>query len=189
MKYYLTKENLATWVRQWRNSLPRFSEREWLKVFPQAEPVVRQKIREYEKQLKALGSEIYNDLLRIYKLSTTADEFSVWFVEKVIEVFKGEKLEWLVKNIQRLKWGLAKKKRGVITDEQIRRAKEYPFENLIESKRSFAYCPFHPDKRHPNFYIKNNFGHCFACGWSGDAIKFVMEKNGVDFKTAVKYLS
>lgn len=184
----MTPKNLSNWETEWRKGQLRLSEKDWLKVFPQAKPVAKQLIKEYENQVKTLSLEIYSDLLRTYKLSAAADEFSVWFTEKVIEIWRGSKLEWLVKNIQRLKWGLTKERPGVITNEQIRRAKDFPFEKLIESKRNFALCPFHPDK-HPSFYIKNNFGFCFACGWNGDTIKFLMEKNGLNFKEAVKHLS
>lgn len=77
-----------------------------------------------------------------------------------------------------------------ITDEDIVKAKNYPFENLIEIKRGKAICPFHKEKT-PSFSIhkKENFGYCFGCGKGVDTIAFVMETRNVNFVEAVKLLS
>lgn len=51
-------------------------------------------------------------------------------------------------------------------------------------------CPFHDDK-HPNsFRINAEHGgyKCHACGASGDMIRFVMEREKLDFKAAMTYL-
>lgn len=47
-------------------------------------------------------------------------------------------------------------------------------------------CPFHDDKRPNSFRINAEHGgyKCHACGASGDIIRFVMERDGVDFRTA-----
>ena len=53
-----------------------------------------------------------------------------------------------------------------------------------------ACCPFHHEKT-PSFNINENKGfyHCFGCGESGDAIKFVMKMDGLTFVEAVKKLA
>jgi DNA primase len=51
-------------------------------------------------------------------------------------------------------------------------------------------CPFHGEKT-PSFYVvpdKKMF-HCFGCGVSGDAIKFVMQLEGMSFREAVERLA
>lgn len=50
-------------------------------------------------------------------------------------------------------------------------------------------CPFHADTN-PSFYVIPNKGlcHCFACGWSGDVLDFLMEQEGIDFKSACERL-
>lgn len=53
-----------------------------------------------------------------------------------------------------------------------------------------ACCPFHNEKT-PSFSINSSKGlyHCFGCGESGDAVKFVMKQEGLDFAEAVKKLA
>jgi DNA primase len=51
-------------------------------------------------------------------------------------------------------------------------------------------CPFH-DERTPSFGIDpvQKLYHCFGCGVGGDAIDFVKETEGVDFKGAIELLA
>ena len=51
-------------------------------------------------------------------------------------------------------------------------------------------CPFHGGKN-PNFSVspRRNAYHCFKCGESGDAIRFVREHLGMDFVEAVRYVA
>ncbi|MEP6772408.1 MAG: CHC2 zinc finger domain-containing protein, partial [Polaromonas sp.] len=51
-------------------------------------------------------------------------------------------------------------------------------------------CPFHGEKS-PSFSVSptKQFYHCFGCGVSGDAIKFMTEYGGMTFIEAVKDLS
>ena len=53
-----------------------------------------------------------------------------------------------------------------------------------------ACCPFHHEKT-PSFNINESKGfyHCFGCGESGDAIKFVQKMDGLTFVEAVKKLA
>lgn len=51
-------------------------------------------------------------------------------------------------------------------------------------------CPFHSEKT-PSFTVSSakQFYHCFGCGESGDSITFIMKKENLDFKDAVKFLA
>src|SRR3712207_1853180 len=51
-------------------------------------------------------------------------------------------------------------------------------------------CPFH-EERTPSFGIDpvQKLYHCFGCGVGGDALKFVQETEGVDFKGAIELLA
>ncbi|MGC8893312.1 MAG: DNA primase [candidate division WOR-3 bacterium] len=62
---------------------------------------------------------------------------------------------------------------------------------LVRSGRRLkGLCPFHREKS-PSFYVEPDLGlyHCFGCGASGDAIKFVMETEGMSFPEALDYLA
>lgn len=50
-------------------------------------------------------------------------------------------------------------------------------------------CPFHSE-RSPSFQVNDAKGtyHCFGCGRSGDAITFLIEKEGMRFTEATEYL-
>jgi DNA primase len=51
-------------------------------------------------------------------------------------------------------------------------------------------CPFH-DERSPSFSVDTDKGfyHCFGCGVGGDAFRFVMETEGLDFVGAMESLA
>lgn len=111
-------------------------------------------------------------------------------------LFVGGQIIGAIKTIQKLQGEIIAirtpgKKNGkgrMITDDMIETARQYPYDQLVEVNRNkMAACPFHGDKN-PSFSIKNNFGLCFGCGWRGDTIKFVMEKDGATFADAVRKL-
>jgi DNA primase len=53
-----------------------------------------------------------------------------------------------------------------------------------------ACCPFHNEKT-PSFTVNDDkaFGHCFGCGWHGDAIRWLTDYRGLDFIAAVQELA
>ena len=76
-----------------------------------------------------------------------------------------------------------------VTDAEIERARQYPIENLIESKRGMARCiSGSHDDRNPSMDVRNNFAYCYACGFRADAIEVYQKIHGVKFPEAVKSL-
>lgn len=57
-------------------------------------------------------------------------------------------------------------------------------------------CPFHDDRHAGNFIIRPkhvakypNTWHCFVCDDGGDAVKFLMKKEGLSFPDAIRWLA
>ncbi|MDQ3724454.1 MAG: DNA primase, partial [Actinomycetota bacterium] len=59
-----------------------------------------------------------------------------------------------------------------------------------QGARFTGLCPFH-DERTPSFSVEpqEKLYHCFGCGVGGDVIKFVEEKEGMNFAEAVETLA
>ena len=51
-----------------------------------------------------------------------------------------------------------------------------------------ACCPFHHEKT-PSCIVHPDYFHCFGCGESGDAFKFVMKMEGLSFADAAEKLA
>ena len=51
-------------------------------------------------------------------------------------------------------------------------------------------CPFHNEKT-PSFTVseKKQLFHCFGCGAGGDVVSFIMQKEGLDYPSAMKLLA
>lgn len=72
--------------------------------------------------------------------------------------------------------------------EQIEEASKYPIEHLIKNVRGMALCPFHPDKT-ASMDVRKGFYYCYGCGEYGNAIKFLMKRDGLTFPQAVLKLT
>ena len=82
-----------------------------------------------------------------------------------------------------------KEREGVITPEEIARAKKFPLVDILKiNSAGFSRC-FKHDEKVASLYCKKNFVHCFSCGWTGDTIAILMERDGMNFVEAVKKLS
>jgi DNA primase len=88
---------------------------------------------------------------------------------------------------------------GLYTQESIERVKDaVDMVELVGARsdlrrvgtRWTGLCPFH-DERTPSFSVnaENKLYHCFGCGESGDAIKFVEATEGLDFKETIELLA
>ncbi len=78
---------------------------------------------------------------------------------------------------------------GLITEEEIARAKEYPIKELVAVRGKMTKCLWHNDS-HPSLYIyPDNHGFCFSCKKYADAIDFAMALQNISFVSAVKWLT
>jgi len=107
-------------------------------------------------------------------------------------ILERETLDGLIKIILKLQGEIISLRKSGntrgITEDEIRRAKEYPFTNLHEFKNKMALCPFHSDK-HPSMHLfQDNHVYCFSCARGWDTIAFVMQRDGLSFVEAIKKL-
>ncbi len=59
-------------------------------------------------------------------------------------------------------------------------------------RRYTGFCPFHHNVNTPSFYVfpETQTWHCFgACATGGDVFSFVMRKEGMDFRDALRFLA
>ena len=127
-----------------------------------------------------------------------------WLRELYVLAFRGGAIAWskvlldqanaLLKELRHDRWRLTQmdrpEKSGVISDEMIAAAKQFPFDRLVEFKRDFALCPFHSERVGSlHLYRTANLVHCFgSCRRTWDPVGFLMEKDGLSFRQAVESL-
>jgi hypothetical protein len=163
--------------------------KDWLEIFPEAVEYLEKDLEFQLSRLKLL-QQIYSiqlDINRIKKLNQVDADFA----EALTDAFDGKDVEDCEKRIKEINRYIYKEipNSNRISQQDIDRAKEYPFENLLDFKKCLTVCPFHQEKT-PSFrlYKNTNTAYCFGCGWSGDTIKYVMETEKVGFIQAVKRL-
>ncbi|MDD3307916.1 MAG: hypothetical protein PHO29_12575, partial [Acetobacterium sp.] len=70
--------------REWRRSRIRLPPRELMTAFPEAKPIIREKLKEYEEKKEELDRSIKDKLDRIAAMDT--DNFSKWFYREWVKV-------------------------------------------------------------------------------------------------------
>jgi hypothetical protein len=167
-------EGYHDWKIKETNRLNKMWKKEQLKVFNHIAEFKKEN-KEFENECKErqkqeLIKKLNDEKLLLEKImEQRASTF-----KKIIQLEKVKRLEKIV-NLK-------------ITQREIEIAEAYPIENIIEvDSRGFALCVNHPDKN-PSMYCKNNYAHCFSCGWTGNTIKVLMKKENLNFKEAVNRL-
>ena len=182
----------------WHKSLPRFTDKQYLDIFPEFKIFIPEKIAEVEQQREGLIKRIRNRLLDVKNSKVDAD--TQWFQKEWLKICYGEKLlktQSRVARLKRLLW-LARGKdppKGSVTKEQIDQALSVPIEHVIgqelkkSGERLFGLCPLHREKT-PSFtvYPDNKF-HCFGCGVNGDSITLIRKLHDFNFVEAVRWLN
>ena len=191
--------NLKEIKKQWQEFLPRFTNKELLKIFPETKEIIFEKLKESEKEnIEVI--EIIKKKLTTIKNKTT-DEFSKWFWQEWIKINEGQEFLEVDEKMARFKRlayvAKGKKLKGIITDEMIQQALLIPIESIINQhirlrksgKNLIGLCPFHNEK-YPSFFIypETNSFYCFGCQKGGNVINLIRILYGYSFKDAVKYL-
>jgi len=79
--------------------------------------------------------------------------------------------------------------KGSITEEMIAQAKEYPVDQLIDFNKGKAMAWCHADSNPSlTFWKKGNRAVCWPCDKKFNAIDICVERDGMTFIDAVKYL-
>ena len=183
--------------KRWKDSLPRFSDREILLIFPEVKEVISTKIYEWQSERDHLSQKIKNFL----KLVTHSDlDLScIQIMKEHIEITDGVELLKIDNHLKRLKRLLSvvsnKVKKGGIDNEKIQYALSIPIQDILNQKFSksggklIGLCPLHNEKT-PSFfvYLRNNSFYCYGCNSGGDSINLVRQLHKMNFLQAVQYL-
>lgn len=183
----------------WKQSLPRYTGREFVEIFSPPPEMVQAKLEDRWKECNARIEAIKNSLKKIYALET--DDFSKWFGELMIKTFSLPNLEKCNRHIARLRRILnilhPQNLMRNNNQEAIENARKYPIYEIAKYRlllrgcgnKFSSLCPFHEEK-HASFYIypETNTFHCFGCQENGDIINLTMHLYGVSFREAVKML-
>jgi hypothetical protein len=183
--------------REHRESLPRYTPKELLQIFPEAEQMIADKLIEVYGEIVCLRNKIMT--LKSQAKDVSSDEFEQWFYKALVDFHWQDELEAKLKehnNLKAYQYTIAGKEG--IDDYAIMRAREYSIIELasrdLTVKRSGARyvcsCPFHNEKTASMcLYPHNNTYFCFgACGAFGDSIDWVMKFRNLTFKEAVMWL-
>lgn len=142
------------------------------------------------KKLQEVESKIWSDHQK-----ATERDLPHWLRQAILELKKPWKIAGKIKSFQIEIYLLdhpedfAKVDR--VSPEQVARALEFPFDQLIQlNKAGFVKCIFHTEKT-PSLHLipRSNKVHCFGCGKTWDTIAFIMEKENISFKKAVRILA
>lgn len=194
MKYNLDESQENELRKKWQVlSNNNYNDQELLEIFPEAIPILKQKMGFLRQQIKMGELDVLALLGRVYA-RTDPDTFGQWFWLEIVRTLHSEPIDALKRKLQKLKFLLsppAVLKEGQITEQMIERAKEYPFDYLLQfNKAAFTKCFSHNENK-PSLHLnkKVNKIHCFGCQKSWDTIAYVQETKGLTFPEAVKTLA
>lgn len=185
--------------KQWKKSLPNYTDSAWLEIFPEAEPIIRRETRKQIADLKQKQQLIYKDTQRVKNDMSRSPATEHIFWEHKINLLK-EQFDKIDRELRGKIWLLNKLNGAVqnpnaITPEDIKAATKIPFENIIGapdkrmSGKLWYKCMFHSEKT-PSFQVdSNNRWRCFgACSEGGDLLDWVQKKYVMSLPEAVRWL-
>jgi len=145
-----------------------------------------EKISEWQLRKTAEKFDISMGAAIKMKLRYAVEAVEIWE-----EAFEPIAFLW-IDQIARLKAMESRLKRPIsssITDSMIEQARESDINRVVEFVRGKATAWCHEDKNPSLTYMsKTNTAWCAACGKYFDPIAVLMERDGMTFQQAVKYL-
>lgn len=184
--------------KEWRKSLPKFTDKELLELYPEARALIPEKIAEWKQEQKECVADIEYNLTLI--ASRVFDEISLSFWREWVKLTNGKELQRIegqILRLERLQAFIAGIKFGnEITREQVQVAKESPIENHLSQplrktgKSMMGLCPLHNEKT-PSFHIypQTNRFYCYGCNQGGDVISLIRLMHGLSFREAIVHLT
>jgi len=182
------------WHKSVENDRPKMAE--FKKEIEASFPVAKYKLEWVNGKIGKLARET-KAIIQGYDEGRKAD-VPLWLRQAVLDINgyddKQRELHRLVMArsfIEDIAAGKVSQKPERIPDEQIAAAKAISFDRLLPFTRTRQIkCPFHEAKKSKTlwWFKKDNSVRCWSCGWHGNTIRYIMEKEGIRFKEAVKYL-
>ena len=158
--------------KEWKDSLPHFSQHQLIQIFPEALDYVKEKIRNIsiarEHDRNIINKAHFSKQVELIESHNLFYEDRINFYKKFLPI---------------------KITTTGFTDNDIRRAKDVLITDYIKvNKGGFTTCPLHTDKTPSLKVYKTNDWYCFSCHEGGDVIDFIQKTQGCDFLSAVKFL-
>lgn len=162
---------------------------ELAEMFPDAKPILNAQKKELTAKLNDL---LQQDRDTKNKYMAVKDRGTLDFVLAMNEMQRQRYLEQK-KHIETILSFMTTKGGGTaIQDFQLalKRAKDYPIENLMEFKHRKAPCLWHDDKDPSLYYYpKDNRVQCFVCDKGWDSVDVVMKQRNCTLREAIAFLN
>lgn len=182
--------------KEWRESLPRLTDKEWLEIFPEAKNTIRQKTADFKKLKGQLFNLIGKKMAWIKKNVSPENQ---WFWRELIKAIDAKELLKVEKDLLRFRRMVSETneadRRNWVGEKEINMALAVPIETLISQpliKRGHTLvglCPLH-DEKTPSFHVypETNSCWCYGCNQGGNTINLMMLLHGYSFQEAVRSL-
>lgn len=194
------KDTFKSMEMLWKESLPRYTNKEWVQLFPEILSLLPEKIACLETEKELVHDAILSKLS--YIKENVRDDFAYFFCREWVKWREGSQLLAIEKELSNLRSYLkieitASTSKDNTWEEKVHLAAEVPIEGVISrfcklskcGKYFRGLCPFHSESN-PSFvvYPLTNSCWCFGCNKGGDVINFVRLYLNMRFSEAVKYL-
>lgn len=185
-------------LKQNDRRLEKITDTEWLNEYPEeVGRIFNDKINELRQEAQLLRRKLANKVRYISENET--DEFAGWFAKEWLKATNATKIAELEAKVSRFKHLLKISDNGPSNwDHKVDAARQTSIFEIVSGdcqlrrtgKSFVTKCPLHEEKT-PSFHLYEDRGtfHCFGCNTHGDVITYVMLRDNLDFKQAVKLLT